>query len=90
LAGLHGRELAPLPRVTVSAAVPGRGGFTHLALAALEDGGRAATRVGHVGSAMLRGLANAHGFAVVRPDTQAAAGDIVPFLPLPLIPGERP
>jgi molybdopterin molybdotransferase len=89
LAGLHGREPAPLPRVEVSAPVPGRGAFTHLALAALDDDGRTATPVGHVGSAMLRGLAHAHGFVVVRPDTKAAAGDLVPFLPLPLFAGER-
>jgi molybdopterin molybdotransferase len=38
---------------------------------------------------MLRGLAQAHGFAVIRPDTQTAAGELVPFLPLPLLPGER-
>ena len=88
LAGLHGRELAALPRVRVPVAVPGRGGFTHLALAAL-DHDRTATPVGHAGSAMLRGLANAHGFVVVRPDTQVAAGDVVPFLPLPLLSGER-
>jgi molybdopterin molybdotransferase len=89
LAGLHGRELAPLPRVELTAPVPGRGGFTHLALAALDHDGRTATPVAHVGSAMLRGLANAHGFAVVRPDTEAAAGDLVPFLPMPLFAGER-
>jgi molybdopterin molybdotransferase len=89
LAGLHGRELAALPRVGLTAPVPGRGGFTHLALAALDHDGRTATPVGHVGSAMLRGLANAHGFAVVRPDTEAAAGDLVPFLPMPLLAGER-
>jgi molybdopterin molybdotransferase len=89
LAGLHGRELSPLPRVEVTKPVPGRGGFTHLALAALDHDGRSATPVSHVGSAMLRGLANAHGFAVVRPDTQAAAGDLVPFLPMPLFAGER-
>jgi molybdopterin molybdotransferase len=90
LAGLQGRELPPLPTVTVSAAVPGRGSFTHLALARRDQLGRSVTPVGHVGSAMLRGLSNAHGFAVVRPDTAAAAGDEVPFLPLPLMPGERP
>jgi molybdopterin molybdotransferase len=89
LAGWHGRELPPLPRVTVTTPVPGRGGFTHLALAALDRDGTRATPVGHVGSAMLRGLAHAHGFVVVRPDTQAAAGDVVPFLPLPLFAGER-
>jgi molybdopterin molybdotransferase len=90
LAGLQGRELTPLPRVSVTAPVPGRGSFTHLALAKLDHDGRRATPVGHVGSAMLRGLSNAHGFAVVRPGTKAAAGDEVPFLPLPLMPGERP
>ena len=90
LAGLTGRPLATdLPRVRVTTAVPGRGGQTHLALAALDHDGRSATPVGHVGSAMLRGLANAHGFVVVRPDTRAEAGDLVPFLPLPLLAGER-
>jgi molybdopterin molybdotransferase len=90
LAGLHGRALPPLPRVEVTAPVPGRGAFTHLALARLDHDGRSATPVGHVGSAMLRGLSNAHGFVVVRPGSAAAAGDDVPFLPLPLMPGERP
>jgi molybdopterin molybdotransferase len=90
LAGLQGRELTPLPRVSVTAPVNGRGSFTHLALAKLDHDGRSATPVGHVGSAMLRGLSNAHGFVVVRPDTAAKAGDEVPFLPLPLMPGERP
>ncbi|WP_328463917.1 molybdopterin molybdotransferase MoeA [Actinoplanes sp. NBC_00393] len=89
LAGLRGRPLPELPRVEAGAAVPGRGDFTHLALAALDSTGRTATPVGHVGSAMLRGLANSHGFVVVRPGTEAAAGDLVPFLPLPLTPGER-
>ena len=98
LAGLHGREPASLPLVEVAAPIPGRGGFTHLALAALDSEGRTATPVGHVGSAMLRGLARAHGFAVIRPEsstpaggssTGAAAGDLVPFLPLSLLPGER-
>ena len=70
--------------------MPGRGDFTHLALARLDHGGRTVTPVGHVGSAMLRGLATAHGFVVVRPGARAAAGDLVPFLPLPLVTGERP
>jgi molybdopterin molybdotransferase len=89
LAGLAGRPPAALPQVVTTAPVPGRGNQTHLALAALGPDGRSATPVGHVGSAMLRGLANAHGFIVVRPDTRAAAGDLVPFLPLPLLAGER-
>ncbi len=90
LTGLHGRGLPPLRRVELTAPVPGRGGFTHLALASLDQDGRRATPVGHVGSAMLRGLATADGFVVVRPDTQAPAGELVPFHPLPLYPGERP
>ncbi|MEV6598971.1 molybdopterin molybdotransferase MoeA [Actinoplanes sp. NPDC051346] len=90
LAGLHGRELPSLPRVELTQDVAGRGGFTHLALAALDNDRRRATPVGHAGSAMLRGLARAHGFVVVRPDQPAKTGDLVPFLPLPLSPGERP
>jgi molybdopterin molybdotransferase len=90
LAGLQGRPRPELPLVEVTGPVPGRGGFTHLALARLDHDGRSATPVGHVGSAMLRGLSNAHGFVVVRPGTQAAGGDLVPFLPLPLRAGERP
>ncbi|UQU68329.1 molybdopterin molybdotransferase MoeA [Couchioplanes caeruleus] len=94
LAGLHGRDLPALPRVELTAPVPGRGGFTHLALAALDADGRRATPAGHVGSSMLRGLARSHGFVVVRPAGHAeaggaAAGDLVPFLPLPLYSGDR-
>ena len=88
--GWPGGRRPALPLVRTTAPVPGRGDQTHLALAALDHDGRSATPVGHVGSAMLRGLANAHGFLVVRPDTRAAAGDLVPFLPLPLLAGERP
>ncbi|GLW29938.1 molybdopterin molybdotransferase MoeA [Actinoplanes regularis] len=91
LAGLSGRPFrAELPLVEAATPVPGRGRDTHLALAALDPTGRVATPVGHVGSAMLRGLANAHGFVVVRPGAEVAAGDTVPFLPLPLLSGERP
>ena len=90
LAGLQGRPEPALTTVEVTTPVPGRGDFTHLALARFDHGGRSATPVGHVGSAMLRGLATAHGFVVVRPGARAAAGDLVPFLPLPLVAGERP
>ncbi|WP_067509650.1 molybdopterin molybdotransferase MoeA [Actinoplanes sp. TFC3] len=89
LAGLQGRELPTLAQVEVTAPVPGRGGFTHLALASLDAAGRA-TPASHVGSSMLRGLAAAHGFVVIQPDTRAQAGDVVLFLPLALLPGERP
>ncbi|MEU4243034.1 molybdopterin molybdotransferase MoeA [Actinoplanes sp. NPDC026619] len=90
LAGLQGRPAPVLPQVEAATDVPGRGDFSHLVLARLDRSGRSATPVGHVGSAMLRGLSNAQGFLVIRPGTQAAAGDLVPFLPLPLIAGERP
>jgi molybdopterin molybdotransferase len=90
LAGLQGRPAPASPLVEAATDVPGRGDFTHLVLARLDQSGRSATPVGHSGSAMLRGLSNAQGFLVIRPDTQAAAGDLVPFLQLPLIAGERP
>ncbi len=54
------------------------------------DGEGTATPVAHVGSAMLRGLAQAHGFAVIAPNTEGAPGDRVPFVPLALMSGERP
>jgi molybdopterin molybdotransferase len=44
----------------------------------------------HAGSAMLRGLAGAVGFAVIAPGAGAVAGDDVPLVPLPLLPGELP
>ncbi|AEV89207.1 molybdenum cofactor biosynthesis protein MoeA [Actinoplanes sp. SE50] len=91
LTGLAGRPFrADLPLVTAARPIPGRGRDTHLALATLDHTGRIATPAGHVGSAMLRGLATAHGFAVIRPGVRVEAGDDVPFLPLPLLPGERP
>jgi molybdopterin molybdotransferase len=89
LAGLHGRDPIVLPSVELAEPVHGRGGFTHLALAALDHDGRTARPVPHVGSAMLRGLSRSHGFVVVRPDTAGAVGDVLPFLPLPLVSGER-
>ncbi|HET9517350.1 MAG TPA: molybdopterin molybdotransferase MoeA [Actinoplanes sp.] len=90
LAGLHGRDPVALPTVRLAAPVPGRGGYTHLALAALDRDGRSARPVPYVGSAMLRGLSRSHGFVVIRPDTAGAVGDLVPLLPLPLLAGERP
>jgi molybdopterin molybdotransferase len=89
LAGLHGRDPVTLPTVELAEPVPGRGGYTHLALAALDHDGRTARPVPHVGSAMLRGLSRAHGFVVIRPDAAGKPADVVPFLPLPLAPGER-
>jgi molybdopterin molybdotransferase len=87
LDGLRGRPLAVLPKVRVGGGIPGRGGYTHLALVRRGEDGLAYP-VGHVGSAMLRGLAQAYGFAVISPSSNAAAGDEVELLPLPLVEGE--
>ncbi|MEU1752095.1 molybdopterin molybdotransferase MoeA [Micromonospora matsumotoense] len=89
LAGLQGRALPALPQATLAAPVPGRGEHTHLALVRLDRAAGTAHPVRHVGSAMLRGLAGADGFAVIRPGTSGEAGARVPVVPLPLLPGER-
>lgn len=92
LAGWLGRpepDLDALPRVRLGAPVPGRGNDTHLALVRRAPDG-AAYPLPHAGSAMLRGLAAAVGFAVVSPGTDARAGDEVPLLALPLLPEELP
>ncbi|AVT31039.1 molybdopterin molybdenumtransferase MoeA [Plantactinospora sp. BC1] len=90
LAGLRGRVMPELPRVTLAEPVAGRGDFTHLALVRVDPADNTATPVRHVGSAMLRGLAGAAGFAVIAPGTKGGPGDRVPLVPLPLLPGERP
>jgi molybdopterin molybdotransferase len=89
LAGLRGRPLPALARVRAGADIPGRGGYTHLALVRRGPDGLAHP-VSHVGSAMLRGLAQAYGFAVIPPSSSATAGDEVDLLPLPLLEGELP
>jgi molybdopterin molybdotransferase len=83
LAGLVGRPLPELPRIRLSTPVPGRGGYTHLAL--VDAAGAA---VGHAASSMLRGLARAVGFAVIPPGGTGGVGDEVALVPLPLLPGE--
>lgn len=80
LAGLTGRPRPELGSVTLGADVPGRGDFTHLALVSLS-GGRAHP-VGHVGSAMLRGLAGSAGFAVIPPGAEGRAGTVAQLVPL--------
>jgi molybdopterin molybdotransferase len=85
LCGLLGRPV-PAPAVTLGSEAKGRGDFTHLVLVRLVGG--LAHPVSHAGSAMLRGLAQAAGFAVIRPGTEGAPGDQVPFVPLPLVAGE--
>ncbi|MFB9359816.1 molybdopterin molybdotransferase MoeA [Actinoplanes nipponensis] len=88
LDGLAGRAERPLPTVRLTEPARGRGGATHLLPVRVEHG--AATPVRHAGSAMLRGLARADGFAVIAPGTDGAAGDVLPWAPLPLVPGGRP
>lgn len=78
LAGLRGLSLPDLSEIALAADVPGRGDFTHLALV-----DRAGRRLGHHGSAMLRGLARAAGFAVVAPGTEAKCGQTVPLVTIP-------
>ncbi|MFE9651497.1 molybdopterin molybdotransferase MoeA [Micromonospora sp. NPDC006431] len=89
LAGLQGRPMPVLPQVTLAEPVHGRGDYTHLALVRWDRAAGTARPLRHVGSAMLRGLAGADGFAVIRPGTSGEAGDRVPLVPLPLTPGER-
>ncbi|WBB55758.1 molybdopterin molybdotransferase MoeA [Verrucosispora sp. WMMD573] len=89
LAGLAGRSLPTLPHAVLAEPVAGRGDHTHLALVRLDRLAGTAHPVRHVGSAMLRGLATADGFAVIDPGTTGSVGDRVPIVPLPLLPGER-
>lgn len=89
LAGLAGRPMPVLPQVTLAEPIPGRGDYTHLALVRVDRAAGTAHPVRHVGSAMLRGLAGADGFAVIRPGTTGETGARVPVVPLPLTPGER-
>ncbi|MGK5737747.1 molybdopterin molybdotransferase MoeA [Micromonospora sp. URMC 103] len=90
LAGLQGRSMPTLPHATLAEPVPGRGDYTHLALVRLDRVAGTAHPVRHVGSAMLRGLAGADGFAVIAPGVTGEPGSRVPVVPLPLLTGERP
>jgi len=83
IAGMLGRPLPELPRIRLSRPVPGRGGYTHLALV-----NAAGAAVGHAASSMLRGLAGSAGFAVIPPGGNGEAGAEVALVPLPLLPGE--
>ncbi|MEV4627614.1 molybdopterin molybdotransferase MoeA [Micromonospora sp. NPDC049523] len=89
LAGLQGRPAPLLPYVTLAEPVAGRGDYTHLALVRVDPVLGTATPVRHVGSAMLRGLAQADGFAVIEPGSNGEAGTRVPVVPLPLLAGVR-
>ncbi|MFD0823962.1 molybdopterin molybdenumtransferase MoeA, partial [Micromonospora zhanjiangensis] len=74
---------------TLAEPIAGRGDYTHLALVRIDPADNTARPVRHVGSAMLRGLAGADGFAVIRPGERGEVGQRVPVVPLPLLPGER-
>jgi molybdopterin molybdotransferase len=87
LAGLQGRPLPTPRRVVLGEAIPGRGDHTHLSLVRLEDG--VARPLIHAGSAMLRGLAQAEGFAVIPPGRDGWPGDEVDLVELAMLPGER-
>jgi len=89
IAGLTGRPMPEPRQVTLGAPVKGRGGDTYLALVRIEADGRAYPLT-HSGSAMLRGVASADGFAVIPPGGSAEAGENVDLVPLPLRAGERP
>jgi molybdopterin molybdotransferase len=89
LAGLVGRTLPSLPTIRLAEPVGGRGGYTHLALVRRDDYGDGRP-LAHTASSMLRGLAQAVGFAVIAPGSSANAGDVVPLVPLPLFAGEAP
>jgi molybdopterin molybdotransferase len=89
LAGLAGRPEPPEVRVTLGRPIPGKGEYTHLSLVRIEPSGPAYA-LEHAGSAMLRGLARADGFAVIAPGTQGLAGSEVPMIALPLVTGDRP
>jgi molybdopterin molybdotransferase len=89
LAGLQGRAMPLLPYVTLAEPIAGRRDYTHLALVRVDPVLGTARPVRHVGSAMLRGLAQADGFAVIEPGNQGESGARVPVVPLPLLPGAR-
>lgn len=79
LQSLHGLHLPALARVPLATWVGSRDSGTRLIACRLEAG--AGTPCAHIGSGMLRGLADADGLAVVT--GQADAGDVVEWLPLP-------
>ena len=83
LAGLTLRPFPTLARITLGAPVAGRGDFSHLALVRREPRDGLGYPVGHAGSAMLRGLAQSAGFAVVPPGVTGETGDTVELVELP-------
>jgi molybdopterin molybdotransferase len=83
LAGLTGRAEPTMRRVLLGAPVPGRGGYTHLALLRRDPRDGTGRPVTHTGSAMLRGLAGADGFVIIPPGRAGRPGDAFEMLELP-------
>jgi molybdopterin molybdotransferase len=79
---LHGEAEQPLEDVVLTGDEPGRPGDGHRLLPARRRADGTADVLPSCGSAMLRGLAQATGLAVVPPEG-AAAGAVVGYLPLP-------
>lgn len=80
IAGLGGRELESLPSVVLGDYVSAQGAKTRLVPCRRVDG--QAHPVAHIGSGMLRGLAEADGFAVVTAG-EGEPGSFAGWLPLP-------
>lgn len=81
LAGLAGRPLPPLGRARLVTPVPAVRGAHRLVPVRVVDG--LAHPTGHAGAAMLRGAALSDAFAVLPPDADLAAGDVVQLAALP-------
>jgi molybdopterin molybdotransferase len=80
-AGLTARPLSALPTVSVTTDVAAPARETRLIAATLHGG--EVTAVEYLGSGMLRGLAAAHGFAIIPPGG-VAAGTAVRWMALPV------
>ena len=79
---LHAEPEQPVGRVVLSSDQPGRPGDGHRLLPVRADGAGRADVLPSCGSAMLRGLAQATGLAVLRP-SGARTGEEVGYLALP-------
>jgi molybdopterin molybdotransferase len=77
--GLLGRPACELENVITMTEIRAREDFTRLVLGNVSNG--VFSEGEHLGSAMLRGLAHATGFAVA-PDDVGAAGSQVKWLPI--------
>ena len=80
LAALNGQPLTELDRITLGEDVGAPANETRLVLSTRDSG--IATTTGHLGSAMLRGLAHSDGFAVIPPGG-LGRGSTARWLPLP-------